>query len=386
MSAVRIVVGAAIVCHGRVMAARRSSGGSAAPAVAGSWEFPGGKVEPGEEPADAVVREIAEELGCTVRVGAPLDGDQPLDATCVLRVYRAYLTDGEPLPNGLDHDGLRWLGPEELEEAPWVPADRPFLAELRDDLLDGTGFADGNVGGAARVGLTVRRPTGPWSPAVHELLGYLADSGLDAVPRVLGTDERGREVLSHIPGHGVQVDQETVSDALLADAVQWLRRFHDAVDGFRPAGTRPWRNNPGVLGPEEIVCHHDPGAYNWVVDDDRLVGMLDWDMAGPGRPVEDLAFMAWTAVPLFRAVAPADVARRLELMADCYAAADVDAATILDAVDARMTAATDKIEAGQRRGDSGMVNLADVGEPERTSQRLAAMRERRPAIMDRLAR
>lgn len=376
------VVGAAIIWRGRVLAARRTS-----LTTVGGWEFPGGKVEPGEEPECAVAREINEELGCAVRVGAPLAGEHLVTTGHVLRVYRAAIAGGEPSPRPADHDALRWLGPEELDEVPWLAADRPFLAELREVLLDGDRFEDGNVGGATRIGMTVRRPTGSWTPAVHRLLEYLDAAGLDGLPRVLGSsDERGREVLTYLPGRGVRVDDETVSDALLADAVRWLRRYHDVVRGFRPAGVLPWRNGAGALGEDEIICHHDPGAYNWVVDelDDRLVGMVDWDMAGPGRPIDDLAFMAWNSLPLFRVLPTADVARRLHLMADSYGDPVVDATTLLAAVDARMTAATDRIAAGQQRGDPGMLNLGEVGEPERTRSRLADLRERLPGIRERL--
>jgi hypothetical protein len=234
------------------------------------------------------------------------------------------------------------------------------------------------VGGAVRVGDTVRRPAGPWTPAVHALLDHLDGAGLEGIPKVLGMDHAGREVLTYLPGRSVDVDAETVRVALLVAAVRWLHRFHDAVRDFRPAGVVHWRNGMARLGGDEIVCHHDPGVYNWIVAGDRLVGMLDWDMAGPGKPIDDLAFMAWTAVPLFRPNSAPDVARRLRLMADTYGGPD--AAEVLDHAEVRMRTATDRIEAGQRRGDPGMLNLASVGEPARTRQSIADLRERRPAI------
>src|SRR5262245_55148283 len=89
----------------------------------------------------------------------------------------------------------------------------------------------GNVGGAVRVGDTVRRPTGPWTPAVHELLEFLADAGLPHVPRVLGLDDRGREVLTYLPGHVVPVGVERLTDAQLAATARWVRRYHEVVAG-----------------------------------------------------------------------------------------------------------------------------------------------------------
>src|SRR5690606_5121315 len=143
----------------------------------------------------------------------------------------------------------------------------------------------GNVGGAKLVGDVVLRPTGPWTPAVHALLDHLHRVGLDSIPRVLGVDDQGREMLTYIPGRSIAADSEFVGDALLTSAVAWLRRFHDAAATFRPSGVRRWRHGPRALAEHEIVCHNDPGAYNWIVDGDRVVGVIDWDMAGPGVPI-----------------------------------------------------------------------------------------------------
>ena len=122
----RLVVGAAIIRHGTLLVARRTTPTEAA----GRWELPGGKVDPGESPEDAVVREIAEELGCRVRVEGWLDGEQPIGTTHTLRAARCILTDGEPHP-GDDHDELRWLTQEQLDEVDWLEPDRPFLPAVR---------------------------------------------------------------------------------------------------------------------------------------------------------------------------------------------------------------------------------------------------------------
>ena len=121
----RVVVGAAIVSNGRVLAARRSEPAS----LAGRWEFPGGKVEPGETLAQACVREVSEELGCEIRIVAELAAAVPVSQGYVLRVAVARLTGGEPLP--LEHDALRWLSADELDEVCWLAADLPFLPEMR---------------------------------------------------------------------------------------------------------------------------------------------------------------------------------------------------------------------------------------------------------------
>ena len=125
VGAQRVVVGAAILRDGRVLAARRN----APPETAGGWEFPGGKVEPGETDAQALIRECLEELGVRIVPGTEL-GDQVLSTGALLRVYLAELADGEPRVLQ-DHDELRWLAAAELNDVRWLPADRAFVDRLR---------------------------------------------------------------------------------------------------------------------------------------------------------------------------------------------------------------------------------------------------------------
>ncbi|WP_217361793.1 phosphotransferase [Aeromicrobium stalagmiti] len=236
----------------------------------------------------------------------------------------------------------------------------------------------GAVGGATRIGRTVRRPTGAWTPAVHELLTYLQANGLRGMPALHGMDDEGREVLQYVEGRGVPIDDEVVLDTVLVEAVAWLRDFHDIVEGFRPEGSRVWRGGEAEIEPGQVICHNDPGAYNWIIQSGHFVAMIDWDMAGPGRAIDDLAFLAWTGIPLYREIPVDDVARRLDLLVDAYG--EWGPMTVLDAVVERMTTAADRIEAGQARGDQGFINLARVGEPQRTRDRVEAFRERIAAI------
>ncbi len=119
-----LVVGAAVIDGGQLFTARRTHPA----ALAGRWEFPGGKVEAGESERVALARECREELGWDVEVGERLGGDVPLgDGGALLRVYVCRLA-GRTAPQLVDHDEARWLGPDELFDPPWIAADLPLVA------------------------------------------------------------------------------------------------------------------------------------------------------------------------------------------------------------------------------------------------------------------
>ena len=126
----QLVVGVALLHRGRVLAARRCR----PPETAGGWEFPGGKVDDGEDPAVAAVREVREELGCTVEVTGWLEPEVSIRDGLVLRVATAVLVDGEPVPRADEHDAVRWLATGQLHDVAWLPADRPFTGPLRKAL------------------------------------------------------------------------------------------------------------------------------------------------------------------------------------------------------------------------------------------------------------
>jgi 8-oxo-dGTP diphosphatase len=126
------VVGAALVDdRRRVLVAQRGSG-----PLAGLWEFPGGKVEPGESDLSALVREIREELGVGV-VPQAFVGEVVLDGVVAggepgastLRVWWARIAGGEPVAH--EHTELRWVSADELDGLDWIPADRPLLPAVR---------------------------------------------------------------------------------------------------------------------------------------------------------------------------------------------------------------------------------------------------------------
>ncbi len=114
----------------QVLAARRRG----PPALAGLWEFPGGKVEAGEDPVRALRRDLAEELDISVDLGDelvnPVGPSWPISAELEMRVSMVSVRSGTPQAAG-SHDYLRRLGPDELDGVAWLPADTAVVAELR---------------------------------------------------------------------------------------------------------------------------------------------------------------------------------------------------------------------------------------------------------------
>lgn len=124
----------------RLLAARRSE----PPGLAGGWEFPGGKVEPGETGADAAAREAREELGVRVRLGEQVGSAWPLGERYELHLWWAVALPGEPDPAPLeDHDALRWLTLDDILDVPWLPADLPIVTHVAGLLHTATADASG---------------------------------------------------------------------------------------------------------------------------------------------------------------------------------------------------------------------------------------------------
>jgi Predicted choline kinase involved in LPS biosynthesis len=164
----------------------------------------------------------------------------------------------------------------------------------------------GNEGRVVRVGNTVRRPIGPWTPAVHALLRHLESVGFEGAPRVVGLDDDA-EILTFVPGEVAipPFPLWSASDELLVSVALLQHRYHAAVADFRPAANAIWGDGPA---PDDdagsLVCHNDLCLENVVVRAGRAIGFIDFDFAGPVDPVWDIAIALRHWVPMWD---PADL-------------------------------------------------------------------------------
>ncbi len=243
-------------------------------------------------------------------------------------------------------------------------------------------LAGGMVNHVVRVGDTVRRPMGRWSPAVHDLLRYLESAGFRGAPRLLGIDGSGREVLTYIEGaaaHRPWPAELLMTDGL-ADLTRLLRDYHDAVANYRPSGAL-WRIGPAPLRDGDIIIHGDAAPWNSIWRDRRAVAFIDWDFAEPGPAILDLAYLAWYGIPLSTPVIqreagfvePPNLRGRLRTLCDAYG--DVTPRQVLDAVATYQALDLQRIRTWGVEGKEPWAIFKRVGEDRQIEADAAWLRE-----------
>ena len=214
---------------------------------------------------------------------------------------------------------------------------------MAEELLSG-----GFVSAVVRVGDTVRRPAA--SEYVRRLLILLGDCGWIGAPRWLGVDELRRDVLSYLDGDVPWEPgrhEEVRTEGALVRVAGLVRELHDLT-----AGT-------DLAEGGEVVCHNDLSPKNTVYREGLPVAFLDWDIAGPGRRVEDVAHVCWQFVGLGPGADPDRAAAQVRLVADAYGLDERDelVATVLWWQDRCWRGIAEKAAAGE----PAMVRLRDGG-------------------------
>lgn len=134
--------------------------------------------------------------------------------------------------------------------------------------------------GVVRIGDTVHRPISARSSFVHGILRHLEAKGFQGAPRLLGLDDKGREVLTFLPGD-VPNELGAFSDDQIAAAAELLRSLHDATTDCE------------LRAGNEVICHGDPSPCNCVFVDGVPSAFIDFDAAHPGARGDDVGYAAW---------------------------------------------------------------------------------------------
>ena len=229
-------------------------------------------------------------------------------------------------------------------------------------------LAGGNVSVVVRVGDTVRRPSQPSTPAVHRLLAHLDAAGYPHAPRAHGSDVRGREVLDYLPGRmgGFPYDPWLLTDGGLDAVVDSIRALHDATAGSRLLDEAGWQTMVPNDLTREVIRHGDLAPYNLVLRDGaggpEIAGWIDFDTACPGPRLWDLAYAAYTFVPLYAEGhdLPDDLNRTARL--DRFATrAGVDRGDLVAMIDRRLERLIAWLADGAASGDPARTKMVADG-------------------------
>jgi Ser/Thr protein kinase RdoA (MazF antagonist) len=216
-----------------------------------------------------------------------------------------------------------------------------------------------------RIGDTVRRVTGPWTPAVHALLQHL--DGWAGAPRVLGIDDRGREIIEFVDGEVEWPAMHALlTDDGLARAGALLREYHDLVASFVPPPDAVWRfpdmardvDDTMLAGEPRIICHNDCAPWNLVIGTDRWA-FIDWDVAGPRPRLWDVGYAIRGMV--LSENAPDDRLRRVDVFASGYGLDASERAALPEVVIARIRASLDAFGRRAAAGEEPWVTLWESG-------------------------
>jgi len=189
-------------------------------------------------------------------------------------------------------------------------------------------LAGGNINTqVVRIGNTVRRSLTAASPTVHQLLVHLAAKGFTGSPRFLGIDEQNREVTTFITGETGILPAIWQDDKAVITTASLLKDYHDATIDFVPTGDAAWAYVYPDTAQHEVICHNDFAPYNFIYRADTPSAVVDFDLAGPGPRLRDIAYTVYWLTPLSfnshdqSAFAEADLkagSRRLKLFCATY--------------------------------------------------------------------
>ena len=249
-------------------------------------------------------------------------------------------------------------------------------------------LSGGNVNtGVVRVDNTVRRVVTSASPTIHRLLLHLETKGFAGSPCFLGIDAKGREVLTFFEGEtGIPVGIWQSDEPLIATA-KLLRRYHDATVDFEWSDSAGWNGEYPDAARHEVICHNDFAPYNFVFTAGIPYAVFDFDLAGPGPRMKDIAYALYWMAPLSfnsddqKSFAEADVSngsRRCRLFCETYGI-DIEP-DLLDMIAEVLALMGDELQMRRMLGDAGAAKLKREGHLAHWQREALAYQQHRPRI------
>jgi Phosphotransferase enzyme family len=250
-------------------------------------------------------------------------------------------------------------------------------------------LSGGNLTGVVQVGDTVRRTCGPWSRTVQDLLRHLERVDFAGAPRFYGLDEQGREILTFLPGE-VGVFPYIWAEGSVVQAARLLRQLHDATAAYQPPPDAHWQLVYPDPSQHEVICHNDFAPYNLVFVDQRPLAIIDFDTAGPGPRLWDIAYAVYWFVPLFLNDVPEapglhDLRRasaRLRLFCDAYGIPATP--DLLDLVGQRLHALCIHMITRAFQGERAYRTMIDEGHLAGYQHAIQTLRQSRAALAQHL--
>lgn len=244
----------------------------------------------------------------------------------------------------------------------------------------------GGLNEVRRQDATVLRPTGPWSDTIHRLLAHLRAKGFTLAPTFRELTEDGLEILDFLSGAigGYPITSEASSPTALVSAARVLRALHDATSSFLLSPMDVWALP--VQSPYEVICHNDFGPHNCVLNNNEVVGVIDFDFAGPGPRIWDVAYALYRWAPM-SALPSTDAnssvqeqAARVRHFCDAYGLDEGSRTRVVDATIARLRGLLTFVGSEAERGNEAFARMLLSGHDIVYQRDIAYIEEHRRAF------
>lgn len=237
------------------------------------------------------------------------------------------------------------------------------MMENKDELVGG------RVGKIHKVDETVVRPANVWTPNVHKFLEFLHSEGANFVPKPLGISETNEEILTFMPGevYNYPLPDELLSDNMIISVARLLLRFHKVSEKYvsHLKNTEQWML-PSI-SPVEVMCHGDFAPYNVTIQNNKAIGIIDFDTLHPGSKMWDISYGIYRWVPFGNPDSPdssgtlEEQIRKSKLFLDTYGVEESLRESFVDVLINRLQSLVDYMRSEASKGNEDFQSHIDEG-------------------------